>query len=100
MSDLRFPLSLAVCVQTDEFLRNDVDSIIEALGPRKKMDLYQIARNFRSVEESVAFLGQLVSEGKFRHIGMSEVSAATLRKAHAVSWSRRPFLCLLRLTGR
>ena len=72
-------------MQTDEFLRNDVDSIIEALGPRKGIDLYQIARNFRPVEESVAFLGKLVTEGKFKHIGMSEVSAATLRKAAAVS---------------
>lgn len=36
------------------------------------------------VEEMVAAMGELVKEGKVRFIGLSEASANTLRKAHAV----------------
>ena len=36
------------------------------------------------VEDSVGALSELVDEGKVRTIGLSEVSAASLRKAHAV----------------
>lgn len=36
------------------------------------------------IEEPVAALSELVREGKIRAIGLSEVSADTLRKAHAV----------------
>lgn len=36
------------------------------------------------VEESVGALSRLVSEGKIRTIGLSEVSTASLRRAHAV----------------
>lgn len=36
------------------------------------------------VEESIATLGELVDEGKIGHIGLSEVSTARLRAAHAV----------------
>ena len=36
------------------------------------------------IEESVGALADLVKDGKVRTIGLSEVSAATIRKAHAV----------------
>jgi aryl-alcohol dehydrogenase-like predicted oxidoreductase len=36
------------------------------------------------VEESVGAMAELVKEGKVRHLGLSEVSAETLRAAHAV----------------
>ena len=39
----------------------------------------------RPIEDTIKILSQLVKEGKFDHIGLSEVSAATLRRAHAVS---------------
>jgi len=50
------------------------------------IDLYYLHRWDRSVpiEESVAALAELVKEGKIRDIGLSEVSANTLRKAHAI----------------
>jgi len=50
------------------------------------IDLYYLHRWDKSVpiEESVGALADLVRAGKIRHIGLSEVSAATLRKAHAV----------------
>ena len=36
------------------------------------------------IEDSVGALADLVRDGKIRAIGLSEVSAATLRRAHAV----------------
>ena len=50
------------------------------------IDLYYLHRWDRKVpiEDSVGALGRMVAAGKVRAIGLSEVSAATLRKAHAV----------------
>lgn len=53
------------------------------------------------IEETVGAMAELVQEGKIKGIGLSEASAATLRKAHAVHpvtalqteyslWSREP----------
>ena len=36
------------------------------------------------IEDTVGALAELVAEGKVRHIGLSEASAATIRRAHAV----------------
>lgn len=49
------------------------------------IDLYYLHRWDRRVpiEDSVGTLGDLVREGKIRSVGLSEVSAATLRRAHA-----------------
>ncbi|TFK29153.1 aldo/keto reductase [Coprinopsis marcescibilis] len=68
-----------------EFLRNSVDNVLRALGPNKKLDLYQPARIDRSIplEELIGNLVTLQKEGKFDHIGLSELTGATLRKAHA-----------------
>lgn len=72
------------------------------------IDLYYLHRWDRSVpiEDSVGALAGLVREGKIRAIGLSEVSAATLRRAHAVHpiaavqseyslWTRHPELGVL-----
>lgn len=50
------------------------------------IDLYYLHRYDRAVplEDSVGALADLVREGKVRTLGLSEVSAATLRRAHAV----------------
>lgn len=69
------------------------------------IDLYYLHRVDRrvSVEDSVGALAELVTAGKVRAIGLSEASAATLRRAHAVHpvaalqneyslWSRNPEL--------
>lgn len=50
------------------------------------IDLYYLHRKdpARPVEEAVEAMAKLVKEGKVRAIGLSEVSAETLRKAHAV----------------
>jgi aryl-alcohol dehydrogenase-like predicted oxidoreductase len=36
------------------------------------------------IEETVGTLGELVAEGKVRHIGLSEAAPTTIRRAHAV----------------
>src|SRR5690606_16558719 len=72
------------------------------------IDLYYLHRWDRQVpiEDSVGALAELVSEGKIRAIGLSEVSAATLRRAHAVHpvvavqteyslWTRNPEIAVL-----
>jgi len=50
------------------------------------IDLYYLHRvdPATPIEETVGAMAQLVKEGKVRAIGLSEVSAPTLRKAHAV----------------
>jgi aryl-alcohol dehydrogenase-like predicted oxidoreductase len=75
------------------------------------IDLYYLHRVDRAVpvEESIGALARLVEEGKVRAIGLSEVSAETLRRAHAVHpvaavqneyslWSRNPELGTLEAT--
>ena len=72
------------------------------------IDLYYLHRWDKAVpiEESVGALADLVRAGKIRSIGLSEVSAPTLRKAHAVHpiaalqteyslWSRNPEIAVL-----
>jgi aryl-alcohol dehydrogenase-like predicted oxidoreductase len=50
------------------------------------IDLYYLHRKDPDtpIEETVGAIGELVKEGKIRGIGLSEVNADTLRKAHAV----------------
>lgn len=50
------------------------------------IDLYYLHRRDFNVpiEESVGEMSRLVEEGKVRTLGLSEMSAATVRKAHAV----------------
>jgi len=73
------------------------------------IDLYYLHRWDKSVpiEESIGALADLARAGWIRGIGLSEVSAATLRKAHAVHpiaavqseyslWTRNPELGVLK----
>ncbi len=50
------------------------------------IDLYYLHRLDPNVpiEDTVGAMARLVDAGKVRHLGLSEISAATLRKAHAV----------------
>ncbi|ODP37777.1 aldo/keto reductase [Sphingomonas turrisvirgatae] len=68
-----------------ETLRAQVDASLTRLKT-DRIDLYYLHRWDKSVpiEESVGELGRMVEAGKVLGIGLSEVSAATLRKAHAV----------------
>ena len=72
------------------------------------IDLYYLHRWDKKVpiEDSVGALADLVQKGHIRSIGLSEVSASTLRKAHAVHpiaalqteyslWTRNPEIAVL-----
>ncbi len=72
------------------------------------IDLYYLHRWDKKVpiEDSVGEMARLVAEGKVRALGLSEVSAATLRRAHAVHpiaavqseyslWTRNPEIAVL-----
>ena len=66
-------------------VRRSVDASLERLAT-DRIDLYLQHRIDPAVpiEETVGALAELVGEGKVRHIGLSEASAATIRRAHAV----------------
>jgi aryl-alcohol dehydrogenase-like predicted oxidoreductase len=68
-----------------ETLRATLDESLRRLQV-EQIDLYYLHRFDFSVpiEESVGALGEMVEAGKVRAIGLSEVSAATIRRAHAV----------------
>ena len=83
-------------------LREAVESSLGRLGT-DRIDLFYLHRIDRGtpIEESVGTLADLVKAGKIRHIGLSECSVQTLRRAHAVHpvaavqseyslWSREP----------
>jgi aryl-alcohol dehydrogenase-like predicted oxidoreductase len=66
-------------------LRQTCEAALERLQT-DVIDLYYLHRWDKQVpiEESVGALAELKRQGKIRAIGLSEVSAATLRRAHAV----------------
>ncbi len=67
-----------------EHVRSSVHGSLKRLGT-DHIDLYYQHRVDPDVpiEETVGALGELVAEGKVRAIGLSEASAATIRRAHA-----------------
>ncbi len=68
-----------------EYIRRACERSLRHLG-MDVIDLYYLHRVDPAVpiEDSVGGLAELVTEGKVRHIGLSEASAPTLRRAHAV----------------
>lgn len=64
-----------------------MNNINAKLRGTKTLDIFQPARidpNF-TVEDQMKTLATLQKEGKFGHIGLSECSAASVRRANAVS---------------
>ena len=90
-----------------EILKTTCDDSLRRLQT-DVIDLYYLHRWDKRVpiEDSVGALADLVKQGKIRMIGLSEVSAVTLRKAHAVHpiaavqseyslWTRNPEIAVL-----
>ena len=90
-----------------EAIRRDCEASLRRLGT-DVIDLYYLHRWDKSVpiEETVGAMADLVHAGKVRALGLSEVSAATLRRAHdeypiaAVQseyspWTRNPEIAVL-----
>lgn len=67
-------------------MRRSVNNINSVLRGTKKLDLFESARvdDKMTIEDIMKNMKQLVSEGLFDHIGLSEVSAATVKRAAAV----------------
>jgi aryl-alcohol dehydrogenase-like predicted oxidoreductase len=68
-----------------EYVRAACEASLKRLGT-DYIDLYYLHRldPETPIEETVGAMRELVLEGVVRHIGLSEVSSATLRRAHAV----------------
>lgn len=90
-----------------ERLKTTCDESLARLGV-EVIDLYYLHRWDKRVpiEDSVGALADLVQAGKIKTIGLSEVGAANLRKAHAVHpiaalqteyspWTRNPEIAVL-----
>ncbi|MGW3325847.1 aldo/keto reductase [Streptomyces virginiae] len=67
------------------YIRTAVEASLRRLGV-DVIDLYYMHRRDPAVPfaESVGAMAELVGEGKVRHLGLSEVTGAELREAHAV----------------
>jgi aryl-alcohol dehydrogenase-like predicted oxidoreductase len=85
-----------------EYVKSSCEASLKRLNV-EVIDLYYLHRKDPDtpIEETVGAMSQLVKEGKVRGIGLSEVSAETIRKANAVHpisalqteyslWSRDP----------
>ncbi|MBM7480777.1 aldo/keto reductase [Oerskovia jenensis] len=68
-----------------EYVRRAIDASLVRLGT-DRLDLYYLHRVDPQVpvEDTVGALAELVAAGKVLHLGLSEVSAETVRRAHAV----------------
>ena len=90
-----------------EAIRRNCEGSLRRLGT-DVIDLYYLHRWHKAVpiEDSVGEMSRLVTAGKVRALGLSEVSAATLRRAHAVHpiaavqteyslWTRNPEIAVL-----
>ena len=67
-----------------DYVRQACDASLKRLGI-DHIDLYYQHRVDREtpIEETVGAMGELVRAGKVRHLGLSEASPATIRRAHA-----------------
>lgn len=66
-----------------------VREVVEASLRRLRTDVIDLLYQHRvdpavPVEDVAGVVGELVAEGKVKHFGLSEASAATIRRAHAV----------------
>ena len=90
-----------------EAIRRDCENSLRHLQT-EVIDLYYLHRWDKQVpiEDSVGAMSDLVKAGKVRTLGLSEVSAATIKKAHAVHpitavqteyslWTRNPEIAVL-----
>src|SRR6202012_5464082 len=74
-----------------DYVRSACEASLKRLGV-ERIDLYFAHRIDKTVpiEDTVGEMSRLVLEGKVRYIGLSEASAKTIRRAHAV----HPLTCV------
>ena len=68
-----------------DYVRASCDASLGRLGT-DRIDLYYLHRPDTTVpiEETFGAMGELVAAGKVRHLGISEATADTIKRAHAV----------------
>lgn len=68
-----------------DYVQSSVEGSLKRLNT-EVIDLYYLHRKDPNtpIEETVGAMAKLIEQGKIRGIGLSEVNAETLRKAHAV----------------
>jgi len=68
-----------------DYVRDACEGSLRRLGV-DAIDLYYVHRidQNQPIEEVMTTLSSLVDDGKIKHVGLCEVSAATLRRAHAI----------------
>ncbi|KAH0562166.1 hypothetical protein GP486_003140 [Trichoglossum hirsutum] len=71
---------------TEENVRRSVDECLRVLDGEKFLDIFECARvdPRTPIETTIAVLAKYVKEGKIGGIGLSEVKAETIRRAHKV----------------
>lgn len=108
MAGVQFPDGVKRVIDgRPEAIRQNCEDSLRRLGT-DVLDLYYLHRWDKKVpiEDSVGELSRLVERGLVRSIGLSEVSADTIRKAHAVHpvaavqteyslWTRNPEIAVL-----
>ena len=69
-----------------ENIQRSINETLRLLDGKKKLDLFECARVDPDVpiEDTVSFIAEYVKAGKLGGISLSEVSAQSIRKAHAV----------------
>lgn len=70
---------------TREYVKKSIERSLQNLKT-DYIDLYYLHRLDKNtpIEETVSAMSELVKEGKIGYIGLSEVSAETVKKAHAI----------------
>lgn len=108
MAGVQFPEGLKRVIDgRPEAIRRNCEDSLRRLDT-EVIDLYYLHRWDKSVpiEDSVGEMSRLVEQGKVRALGLSEVSADTLRRAHAVHpiaalqseyslWTRNPEIAVV-----
>jgi pyridoxine 4-dehydrogenase len=72
--------------RSEQNIRRSVDKCVGILDGTVQIDIFECARvdPHTPIEATMEVLKTLVGEGKIRGIGLSEVSAKTIRRAHKV----------------
>lgn len=95
------PMARTIC-GTPEYVKEACEASLKRLNT-EYIDLYYIHRVDKSVpiEETIGAMSELVKAGKIKYIGLSEVNADTIKRAHKIHpitaiqteyslWSRGP----------
>ncbi|KAF9522253.1 NADP-dependent oxidoreductase domain-containing protein [Crepidotus variabilis] len=81
----KFGISAEGAQNSAEYMRASLEKSLKLLSS-DHLDLFYVHRINKNIpiEKTIRSMAELVKEGKIRYIGLSEISAETLRRAHAI----------------